>query len=128
MSLDYTYTHGYGFFIHRQDLDNAGVEESSSLYEDVFGFLPSVNLNLLAVTPASSFMNGDPEKVFVAVARSLITGDARLPDHTEADPAEYEEMEDFASSEELHELNVFASMCQAADSVVPKIRFYITVD
>lgn len=128
MSVDYTYTHGYGFFIHRENLDNAGGKESLSLYEDVFEFLPSANLNLLAVASASSAMMGETDKVFIAVARSLVTGDAKLPDHTGAEPAGYEGMEDFATSEELHELDIFASMCQMADSVFPKIHFYITID
>jgi len=128
MSLDYTYTHGYGFFIHRQDLEKAGVKESSSVYEDAFNYLETLTFgHLLKAVPASSSMRSGPEKVFIAVARTLVTGDAKAPEHTEESPAEYEDMEDFATADELHLLDVFAFQCDSTNTV-PKIRFYITID
>lgn len=128
MSLDYSYTLGYGFFIDRADLSNAGVEEESSLYEDTYKFLQEFAAgDLLEVATASSSMDSGPEKVLIAVKRSLVCGDAKYPSHSYQEPAEYEDLSDFAYYDELHALDVFASLCNAADSVTPKIRFYITI-
>lgn len=127
MSLDYTYTLGYGFFITREDLDKAGVEDTNwAVADDALDLMNVIpNGHLLNAIYANS-MDSRQDKALVAVRRSLVNGYVREETPTEDSPALYTDMADFATQEELNALAAFADKC-GIEFLIPQVHFYICV-
>lgn len=125
MSLDYTYTVGYGFFINRHDLPDQ--DKGYGLYEDALDFLDTVpNGELLTAASASSSMDDDPEAVLIAIADSLIYGDAKAPDHTCQSPTLVQTFDESTAPQELAALDAAAAKL-GIEFITPQTYFYITV-
>lgn len=127
MSLDYMYTMGYGFFITREDLDKAGVGESKwAVADDALDLMKVITGGHLLNAVYANSMDSQEDKAFVSVRRSLVHGDAREETPTEASPALYADMADFATQEESDALDAFAIKC-GSNFLLPQVHFYICV-
>lgn len=127
MSLDYTYTMGYGFFIAREDLDQAGVEDTDdAVADDALDLMHAVHGGHLLNAVYANSMDSEEDKAFVAVRRSLVYGYVQEDTPTDSNPALYTDMSDFATQEELDALDAFAAKC-GIEFLIPQIHFYISV-
>jgi len=127
MSLDYTYTMGYGFFITREDLDKAEVEDNDeAVADDAFDLLKATSGGHLLNAIYANSMDSREDKAFIAVRRSLVNGYVREEIPTDSNPALYTDMSDFATQEELDALDAFAEQC-GIEFLIPQVHFYISV-
>lgn len=127
MSLDYSYTLGYGFFVNEADAKVAGLDiDGGALYELSFDLLKNIpGGDLLDAYPATG-MSSSEEKVFIALKRSAIYSDAHAPEHDEDSPFMIESFERVITPQESDALDAAADAF-GLESYYPNSYFYMTV-
>lgn len=127
MSLDYSYTVGYGFFVNEKDAIAAGLDpKNDGLYDATFDILKKIpNGDLLDVYSATG-MDSREEKVFIVLKRSATYSDAKTPKDDEDNPFLIENFDRIITPAESDALDVAADVF-GLESYYPNSYFYMTV-
>lgn len=130
MSLDYSYTIGYGFFVTEDDAEGSSLlsdaDEYGALYEELLAPVEEATDGLISVTPANSPMVDSHQAVLVAIKRSLVEGEMYCSEHTPSRPLEIGNFDADALPQEVKALGEIADLL-GIDDYEPRTYFYITV-
>lgn len=136
MSVENAYKIGYGFFVTVEDLEAAGILEPGAdcygeeieyfdeLVMEIIEDLP--NSDLLSVEDASESMHEEePDRAFVIIARSSISGNPRDVLYRGDSPAIIENFDSIATPEEQTALDLAAEKC-GIEFMIPQTYFYLS--